>query len=101
MAVLRGRARRALRERAELWPDVVDDLGSAVRAGLSLPEALTRVGERGPAPLRPAFAAFGVRYQRDRAASATALDHLKADLADPVGDRVVEALRRRPGGRRR
>ncbi len=92
VAVLRGRARRSLRERAELWPDVVDDLASGVRAGLSLPEALTRVGERGPVALRQSFVDFGVRYQRTGRFGA-ALDTLKAELADPVGDRVVEALR--------
>ncbi|MBA2738367.1 MAG: type II secretion system F family protein [Nocardioidaceae bacterium] len=92
IALLRGRARRALRERAEVWPDVVDDLASGVRAGLSLPEALTRVGERGPLMLRPTFAKFGTGYQRT-GRFGDALDVLKADLADPVGDRVVEALR--------
>ncbi len=92
VAVLRGRARRAMGERAELWPDVVDDLASGVRAGLSLPEALTRVGERGPVPLRPGFVDFGARYQRT-GRFGDALDRLKDELADPVGDRVVEALR--------
>jgi hypothetical protein len=29
-----------------LWPDAVDNLASAVRAGLSLPEALTQLGQR-------------------------------------------------------
>ncbi|CAN5861631.1 type II secretion system F family protein [soil metagenome] len=92
VALMRGRARRALRERAEVWPDVVDDLASGVRAGLSLPEALTRVGERGPVQLRPVFEEFGTRYQRT-GRFGDALDALKTDLADPVGDRVVEALR--------
>lgn len=92
VAVLKGRARRTLRERTELWPDVVDDLASGVRAGLSLPEALTRIGERGPVALRSAFVAFGGRYQRT-GRFGDALDSLKAELADPVGDRVVEALR--------
>jgi len=92
VAVLRGRARQVPRERGELWPDVVDDLASGVRAGLSLPEALTRVGERGPAPLRPDFVAFGARYQRT-GRFGDALDELKVALADTVGDRVVEALR--------
>lgn len=92
VAVLKGRARRVLRERTELWPDVVDDLASGVRAGLSLPEALTRIGERGPVVLRPAFVAFGERYQRT-GRFGDALDSLKAELSDPVGDRVVEALR--------
>ena len=79
-------------ERAELWPDVVDDLASGVRAGMSLPDALARVGDRGPQALREAFVAFGREYQTTGRFGAS-LDQLKATLADPVGDRVVEALR--------
>ncbi|MBA2560283.1 MAG: type II secretion system F family protein [Propionibacteriales bacterium] len=92
IAVVRGRVRRRRRELAEVWPEAVDNLASAVRAGLSLPEALTQLGERGPEPLRPAFAGFG----RDYLATgrfADCLNRLKEDLADPVGDRVIEALR--------
>ena len=48
IAVLRGRARRRQREFAELWPEAVDNLASAVRAGLSLSEGLVQLGERGP-----------------------------------------------------
>jgi len=86
----RARSRTAVRR--DLWPDVVDNLASAVRAGLSLPEALSQLGERGPAPLRAEFVAFG----RDYAATGRfgeCLDRLKDRLADPVGDRIVEALR--------
>ena len=82
VALLRGRARRRQRERAELWPDVVDDLASGVRAGMSLPDALTRVGERGPAALREAFVAFGTEYQATGRFGAC-LDHLKAALGRP------------------
>ncbi len=92
IAVVRGRAQSRRRELAEVWPEAVDNLASAIRAGLSLPEGLTQLGERGPEPLRPAFAAFG----RDYLATGRfgdCLDRLKDDLADPVGDRVVEALR--------
>lgn len=91
-AVLRGRARRRQREFAEVWPDAVDNLSSAIRAGLALPEALAGLAVRGPEPLRPAFAAFALDYQTS-GRFADALDRLKDRLADPVGDRVVEALR--------
>lgn len=92
VAVLHGRARRRQRELADVWPEAVDNLASAVRAGLSLPEALAQLAVRGPEPLRPAFAAFAVDYQVT-GRFADSLDRLKARLADPVGDRVVEGLR--------
>ncbi len=84
------RQRRA--ELRDLWPEVVDNLASGVRAGLSLPEALTQVGVRGPAELRRPFARFGEDY-RATGRFFDCLDRLKASLADPVGDRIVESLR--------
>jgi tight adherence protein B len=92
VALVRGRAQRRRRELAEVWPEAVDNLASAVRAGLSLPEALSQLGERGPEPLRPVFTAFGQDYLAT-GRFGVCLDLLKVRLADPVGDRVVEALR--------
>ncbi|MEV5966629.1 type II secretion system F family protein [Kribbella sp. NPDC051952] len=92
VALVRSRARKRLAEFRELWPDVVDNIASAVRAGLSLSEALAQVGERGPLPLREPFRRFGADYA-STGRFAESLDRLKARLADPVGDRVVEALR--------
>lgn len=92
VALLKSRARRRLAEFRELWPDVVDNIASAVRAGLSLSEALAQVGERGPLALREPFRRFGADYA-STGRFADSLDRLKARLADPVGDRVVEALR--------
>jgi tight adherence protein B len=92
VAVLKGRARRRQRDLAEVWPEAVDNLASAVRAGMSLPEALSQLAVRGPEPLRPAFAAFAVDYQVT-GRFAECLDRLKDRLSDPVGDRVVEGLR--------
>ncbi|MGH3472263.1 MAG: type II secretion system F family protein [Nocardioidaceae bacterium] len=99
VAVVRARARRRLRELAEVWPEAVDNLASAVRAGLSLPEALTQLGQRGPLPLRGPFVAFGHDYLATGRFEAC-LDRLKSRLSDPVGDRVIEALRvaRQVGG---
>jgi tight adherence protein B len=92
IALLRSRARRRLREFAEVWPEAVDNLASAVRAGLSLPEALAGLAVRGPEPLRPAFADFALDYQVT-GRFGESLDRLKDRLGDPVGDRVVEGLR--------
>jgi tight adherence protein B len=92
VAVVSGRARRRQREFAEVWPEAVDHLVSAVRAGMSLPDALAALGVRGPEPLRPAFDGFALDYQVS-GRFGESLDRLKARLADPVGDRVVEGLR--------
>ncbi|HET6698211.1 MAG TPA: type II secretion system F family protein [Nocardioidaceae bacterium] len=92
IAILRGRARRRQRELAEVWPEAVDNLASAVRAGMSLPEALAQLSARGPEPLRAPFAAFAVDYQVT-GRFGDSLDRLKERLSDPVGDRVVEGLR--------
>lgn len=90
--VVSARARRRQREFAEVWPEAVDNLASAVRAGLSLPEGLAALAVRGPEPLRAPFAAFALDYQVS-GRFGDCLDRLKDRLADPVGDRVVESLR--------
>jgi tight adherence protein B len=89
--VRRRRSQRSI-ELREVWPEAVDNLASGVRAGLSLPEALTQLGIRGPEQLRSAFRRFGEDY-RATGRFAESLDRLKVNLSDPVGDRVVEALR--------
>jgi tight adherence protein B len=86
---LAGKGKADLRE---VWPEVVDNLASAVRAGLSLPEALSALSIRGPEVLRPPFARFAAEY-RSTGRFNVCLDRLKDDLADPVGDRIVETLR--------
>jgi tight adherence protein B len=92
VSLVKLRRRQRLVELRELWPDVVDNLASAVRAGLSLPEAVGQLGVRGPEPLRASFRAFAEDY-RATGRFADSLDRLKAALADPVADRIVEALR--------
>ncbi len=92
IAVVKQRASRRQREFAEVWPDAVDNLASAVRAGLSLPDALAALGTNGPEALRDSFDQFALDYQVTGRFHES-LDRLKERLADPVGDRVVEGLR--------
>jgi tight adherence protein B len=92
LAQVRRLAARRRADLREVWPEVVDNLASAVRAGLSLPEALAALATRGPEVLRPPFARFAAEY-RSSGRFAACLDRLKGDLADPVGDRIVETLR--------
>jgi len=90
--LVRMRARRRRAVMRELWPDVVDNIGSAVRAGLALPEALSQLTVRGPEELRPAFAAFAEDY-RATGRFQECLNSLKEQLSDPVADRLIESLR--------
>ncbi|BCW11300.1 type II secretion system protein F [Arthrobacter sp. NtRootA4] len=92
LAIVRRRARKRRAALRLLWPDVVDHLRSAIRAGLALPEALIQLGSKGPEELRPLFLDFGAGY-RSGGHFETALDRLKDRLADPVADRIIEALR--------
>jgi len=92
VALLKGRHKRRVRDRREVWPDAIDNLVSAVRAGMSLPDAVSALAERGPEALRESFGHFAAAY----AASGRfgeVLDLVKEELADPAADRVFEALR--------
>ena len=91
IAILRRRARSRGIALRSAWPDAVDMLGSAVRAGMSLPEAVIDLGVRGPEALRPAFRSFAADY-RASGSFALALDDLKVSLGDPVADRVIVSL---------
>ena len=75
----------------QAWPDVIDHLSSAIRAGLNLAESLTAIGLRGPAPLRPIFIALG----NDLAAGTSlerALVRFCVECDDPIADQLVETI---------
>lgn len=91
-ALVNMRRRRRQNELRELWPEVVDNLASAVRAGMSLPQALAELSVRGPETLRGPFQRFAEDY-RATGRFDDCLDRLKDRLADPVGDSVAESLR--------
>ena len=86
-----GRSARS--ELREVWPEAVDNLASGVRAGLvaagGAEPARGRAGRSSCARRSAATARTTARP----AGSATAWTRSRPTLADPVGDRVVEALR--------
>lgn len=92
VALVKVRRRQRTVELRDLWPDVVDNLASAVRAGMSLPEAVSQLAVRGPEQLREPFQTFAEDY-RATGRFGACLDRLKESLADPVADRIVESLR--------
>jgi tight adherence protein B len=86
------RRRRAarLRELQAAWPDGLRDLAASLAAGRSLGHALRTLAESGPPPLRAAFARFPTLARM--LGPAAALEVVKAELADPTSDRVIEVL---------
>jgi tight adherence protein B len=92
LVLVKMRRQQRTTELRELWPDVVDNLASAVRAGLSLPEAIAAIGTRGPEQLRPAFRRFAEDH-RATGRFSQCLDRLKDSLADPTADRIIESMR--------
>jgi tight adherence protein B len=92
IALVKVRRRQRKVELRAVWPDVVDDLASAVRAGLALPEAVGQLAVRAPGPLQLPLRQFTEDY-RATGRFGECLDRLKMRLADPVADRIVESLR--------
>lgn len=91
-SVITLRARRRRRSARLVWPDVVDQLVSAVRSGQSLPDSLGALALVGPAATREAFATFAADY-RATGNFGTCVSELKDRLADPTADRILETLR--------
>lgn len=88
---LRRRVRRdRARARRQAWPDCLHAVSSAVLSGHSLQSALLSMGDEGPHALRD----FWKRYRRlsSMLDTVTALETLRAEVADPFVDRVVEVL---------
>lgn len=87
----RARQRRTEAMRSA-WPEALDEVVSAIRSGLSVGEALGGLGSRGPEVLREPFAHFSYAV-RATGRLDVCLDDVKAKLADPLADRVIESMR--------
>ncbi len=91
-SVVSWRASARARSHRTMWPDVVDQLVSAVRSGLALPDGVAALARTAPESSRAAFSAFERDY-RATGVFGPAADRLKAALADPVADRMIETLK--------
>lgn len=85
------RRARSVRVDAGLWPDVVDDMSSAIRAGLSLPQAMFALADGGPEDLRPFFDKARASYLAS-GDFPHALLQVRTMAADPVADKFCAAL---------
>lgn len=90
VALASARDRRRQRARA-LWPDVIDSIRVALRSGTTLTDAMIAASAMVPKEWRVAWTELEVTLRRGSDVD-TALRRLQRALADPIADRVVEAI---------
>ena len=83
--------KKSNKDLANIWADVVDDLASAIRAGLSLPQAMVLLAESGPEIVRSSFKHAMNRYQITGDFTGS-LKILSDQAQDPIADKFVSAL---------
>lgn len=74
----------------DTWPDAVDDVASAIRAGMSLPQAICNLARNGPKELKEVF----IQVEQTYLSSGNflnALEHVRA-LRQPVAIKFVSAI---------
>lgn len=74
----------------DVWPDAVDDVASAIRAGMSLPYAVCHLAHHGPSELQPTFGQVETTYLSS-GDFLRALDHVR-QLHQPVAIKFVSAI---------
>lgn len=91
-ASYRARRRERRSKAQEAWPRMIEEIRMLVGSlGRSIPQALFEVGARGPAELRPAFAAARREWSISTDFNRT-LRVLKDHMADPTADATCETL---------
>lgn len=86
----RRRRDKVLAARVAAWPEAIRDVLTHLGVDNTMHRALVLLGESGPEPLRPVWQ----RYARNASVLDTpvALAQVRAELADPVSDHVLEAF---------
>lgn len=90
--LVNGRIAARRRRLRAAWPGIVDGMRQVIRSGGSIPEAVMESRTRVPEELVPALERFGSAVESGMRVD-QGLAQLKDDIADPVADRVIEALR--------
>lgn len=83
--------KKVLTEKANAWPYLVDDLASAIKAGMPLSDSLLDVSNNAPEPIKPEMHFFSTTFRRSSQMNAS-LMALKERVNDPVGVLVVRML---------
>lgn len=90
-AYRRNKAKRQADAMSQVWPEVTDHLSSAIHSGLSLPEAMVGLSDRGPEIIRPYFVLFHKELMESGDFSAS-IRELKARLNTHGSDQILEAI---------
>lgn len=92
IASYRSRRERRRADARESWPRMIEEIRLLTGSlGRSIPQALLEVGRRGPAELRPSFAAAEREWLISTDFARTC-EILKQRLADPTADAACETL---------
>ena len=91
-AVLTATINQRRRRLRRIWPGLIDHVRSAIRSGSGVVDATLAVESRVPVEMAEAFRGFRSMVE-DGVSADRALQELKHALADPIADRVIEALR--------
>jgi tight adherence protein B len=89
-AVLARRRTERLARLRNAWPDGLRDIVTAIASGASVHQAVERLAQHGPEPLRVGFARYPATSRM--LGTVAALEVIREELADPTTDRVVEVL---------
>lgn len=89
-ALVERKRTQRLMELQRAWPDGLRDLIASISSGMSLSRALDHLASAGPAPLRESFRSY-TKLSRALGVVA-ALEVIKAELAHPASDRILEVL---------
>lgn len=76
----------------QLWPEILENIISGVKAGMGLGQTLMLLAQKPPKILATPLQTFASNYSSQGNLD-EALAKLKDDVADPVADRIIEALR--------
>jgi len=92
VAGYRARRARRMEQARQAWPHLIEEIRLQTgNLGRSVPQALFEVGRRGPAELRASFEAAEREWVLSTDFART-VRLLKAQLADPTADAVLETL---------
>ena len=86
----RRRRAKLLAARVAAWPEALRDVLSHLAVDATLHRALVQLAESGPVPLRPVWDTY--RRNAHVLDVPAALAQVRAELADPISDHVIEAL---------